>query len=362
VTGAAGIITFTTVIVVALCWWAGTRGLEAKDLVSAQLDALKTGLGIGVGAGGAFGLYLAWRRQRSTEADLDNRERALAHQQQTAADTKAHQERVAAATEADAAARRITDLYTKAADQLGSDKAPVRLAGLYALERLAQDHPDQRQTIVNVLCAYLRMPYALLDLPEDDADPQLVDPHREHLQESQVRLTAQRILGDHLRPGHDSANPAATFWTDIDIDLTAATLIDFDLTGAVIRTARFEHAEFNGVTRFRTAQFTSNALFTGAQFRSAASFGGARFDCRADFVEAQFSGTAAFHEATFPEGVRFDGVRFNEGTDFAEVQFGHITMFTGVQFGGPALFGGVQFSGTVPSEVSPFLRTNNVPE
>jgi hypothetical protein len=53
----------------------------------------------------------------------------------------------------------VTELYTKAADQLGSDKAPVRLAGLYALERLAQDNPSQRQTIVNVICAYLQMPY-----------------------------------------------------------------------------------------------------------------------------------------------------------------------------------------------------------
>ncbi|MDP9866447.1 hypothetical protein J2S55_005713 [Streptosporangium brasiliense] len=35
----------------------------------------------------------------------------------------------------------------------------MRLAGLYALERLAQDNPGHRQTIVNVICAYLRMPY-----------------------------------------------------------------------------------------------------------------------------------------------------------------------------------------------------------
>jgi len=37
----------------------------------------------------------------------------------------------------DAAERRITELYTKAADQLGSDEAPVPLAGLDAKERLA---------------------------------------------------------------------------------------------------------------------------------------------------------------------------------------------------------------------------------
>jgi hypothetical protein len=51
------------------------------------------------------------------------------------------------------ARQRITDLYIKPVEQLGSDKAPVRLGGLYALERLAQGNPDQRQTIVNVPCA-----------------------------------------------------------------------------------------------------------------------------------------------------------------------------------------------------------------
>ena len=52
------------------------------------------------------------------------------------------------------------ELYTKAVEQLGSDQAPVRFSGLYALERLAQDNPAHRQAIVNVICAYLRMPFS----------------------------------------------------------------------------------------------------------------------------------------------------------------------------------------------------------
>jgi len=41
-----------------------------------------------------------------------------------------HSEKVAVSTEHDATERRITELYTTAAGQLGNDKAPVRLAGL----------------------------------------------------------------------------------------------------------------------------------------------------------------------------------------------------------------------------------------
>ena len=33
------------------------------------------------------------------------------------------------------------------------------MAGLYALERLGQDNPKLRQTVIDVICAYLRMPY-----------------------------------------------------------------------------------------------------------------------------------------------------------------------------------------------------------
>ena len=60
----------------------------------------------------------------------------------------------------DATERRITELYANAVAQLVSDEAPVRSGGLYALERLAQDCPERRQVIVNVICAYLRMPFS----------------------------------------------------------------------------------------------------------------------------------------------------------------------------------------------------------
>ena len=52
------------------------------------------------------------------------------------------------------------ELYAKAVEQLGHEKAPVRLGALYSLERLAEDKPERRQIIVDVICAYLRMPFA----------------------------------------------------------------------------------------------------------------------------------------------------------------------------------------------------------
>jgi hypothetical protein len=90
--------------------WLLTIASHAKpgtDQANARLDAVRTGLAAGAGAGAAVGLMLAFRRQH-------------------------HQEVATVLTDRDATERRITELYTKAVEQLGSDKAPVRLGGLYA--------------------------------------------------------------------------------------------------------------------------------------------------------------------------------------------------------------------------------------
>ena len=55
--------------------------------------------------------------------------------------------------------RALNERFATAAEQLGSDKPAVRLAGVYAMAGLADDWAENRQTCVDVLCAYLRMPY-----------------------------------------------------------------------------------------------------------------------------------------------------------------------------------------------------------
>jgi hypothetical protein len=119
----------------ALSWMLRVAGeANPTDQPGLRIEAIKYGLGLFAASGAAAALLLAIRRQRHLEF-------AQTH------------------TEMDATERRFTDLYTKAVEQLGSADAAVRLGGLYALERAAQNDVGQRQTIVNVLCAYLRMPY-----------------------------------------------------------------------------------------------------------------------------------------------------------------------------------------------------------
>ena len=51
----------------------------------------------------------------------------------------------------------VTDRYTKAIEQLGSDKGiDVRIGGIYALERIAHDSPRDHPTIMDVLATFIR--------------------------------------------------------------------------------------------------------------------------------------------------------------------------------------------------------------
>jgi hypothetical protein len=265
-----------------------------------RIELIKTGLTVGAGTGGVVALVLTGRRQWATEHD--------------------------------SAERRLTALYLQAVEQLGADKSAIRHGGLYALERVAQDNPAQRQTVVNVLCAYLRNPYAL---PVAPGPRRLGAPRRpkagelplrarvpapvpspdsaaaaEAWQEREVRLTAQHILAQHLRPGEDADRPLDTFWPGIDLDLGRATLIDFDLSGARVRTARFGGATFDGRT----------------------DFSGTKFDVEAWFSRTRFAGEARFANAEFGGAVVFEEMIFDGYADFAGAVFGQLSVFGGVVF------------------------------
>ena len=50
----------------------------------------------------------------------------------------------------------VTDRYTKAIEQLGSDKLDIRIGGIYALERVARDSARDHPTVMEVLTAFIR--------------------------------------------------------------------------------------------------------------------------------------------------------------------------------------------------------------
>ncbi|WP_432089810.1 pentapeptide repeat-containing protein [Streptomyces sp. bgisy095] len=265
-----------------------TKKLDAKTL----FDLVKLSFGVVAGAGALVALVVAYRRQRVDEAG--------AHRETT---------------------RLHTERFSQAVDKLGSDSPAVRLGGVHALAGLADDAPDQdlRQTCIDVLCAYLRLPFT----PDPGDDPAHLEEHHRYLALREVRHTILRLIGDHYRIPEGTHRS----WQGCDLDLTAVTIdgpIDFSGARFSGGTVSFDRAAFVGGT-----VFFDQAAFSG---------GTVRFD------QAAFSGgTVSFNRATFSGGtVDFGHATFSGG----DVDFG-FAMFSGgtVRFGFAAFSGGtVRFS------------------
>jgi uncharacterized protein YjbI with pentapeptide repeats len=265
---------------------------------------------------------------------------------------------------------------------------------LYALERLAGEHQHHRQTIVDVICAYLRMPYSA---PDPQADGSAID--ADAGQERQVRVTAQRILAGHLRAapvgagGDEESHPQ--WWEDVVLDLAGATLVDFDFQRCEVRQANFTGARFTGRTSFQQASFRGAAWFGEAIFSGTAAFHDATFHGGAWFRESTFHATAGFGKVVFagPRDAVFErtsflgyadfgsvtvhsnaaflharfgrGANFRDATFYGAAHFAGATVagrgdlehavFTGASFFGAAFFGGATFQTDVTFEGAKFL-------
>jgi uncharacterized protein YjbI with pentapeptide repeats len=256
----------------------------------------------------------------------------------------------------------VTDRYTRAVEQLGHEKAPVRLGALYSLGDLAQNNPKYRQTVVDVFCAYLRMPYnpparsqpsaeqmGEVAPPANDRDRGAHPaPGRDPADEEfQVRQTAQRLLADHLRcpPGTSSRraqllppSPQQAFWPGISLDLTGATLVDVSFTRASVVEVQFGEVTFQGGADFNGASFQGFARFDGAAFQGYAGFDGVTFQGLAVFDGAAFQGDAVFGKGTFRSEAGDVTSWYGEGATFQG-----FAGFYGATFQGRAVFGEVIF-------------------
>src|SRR5262245_27074019 len=158
--------------------------------------------------------------------------------------------------------RTLNERFATAADRLGSDKpAAVQLAGVYAMAGLADDWKENRQTCVNVLCAYLRMPYG----PEP-AEQATAEERLEFRANREVRHTVIRVIVQHLQK--DTPTP----WRGLDFDFTGVVFDDGNFGGAQFPTGAvsFEGAEFSAATTFQGAQFSgATVTFNDAEFSAA---------------------------------------------------------------------------------------------
>ena len=151
------------------------------------------------------------------------------------------------------------DRFVKAVDQLGqegNDKLGIRLGGIYALETLMRDSPNDENTIIEVLCAFVRTHAPLPKIIPKEVPKSPFD----------VRA-ALAVLGRRPNPNrHTYLNfnntllglaamdlrNADLYGADLHganlygVDLNRANLTETNLTGANLQHANLQHANLTG--------------------------------------------------------------------------------------------------------------------
>jgi hypothetical protein len=167
----------------------------------------------------------------------------------------------------------VADRYTKAIEQLGSDRLNVRIGGIYALEQVARDSAQDHPTVMEVLTAFIREESRELLVPSVDDEPGVDAPRRRTSSDVQAALTVigrrnpafDRKDREINRPGvliHDRYGPNLT-GTDLpDANLGGATLANAYFTGANLTGAGFTGANLTGADL--TGTKLAGAYFTGA--------------------------------------------------------------------------------------------------
>ncbi|ASR38623.1 hypothetical protein BAY61_30565 [Prauserella marina] len=300
-----GTVFCAVLLVLAISVWLLTDGKTNRS------DALRTG---GLAGGAIVALYALWlndRRRRVEEARQE-------------IERKRHE----------LESRRISDeRFARAIELLGDEADQVRVGALHVLAGLAKSRPGYTQTVLDVVCAYLRRPYSHPRLTGGKGPaPQNEGPEREIAErELQVRLTAQRILLDLLpEAGQDEA-------PSYDLDLTGATLEYLDCSGRKLGTVLMRYAKLHSSINFSGCDFGGPVWFTAAStnegrltgrfrctnstFRERAWFSGTEFGELADFTGTTFLGKASFKDSTFHGDALFGTTSFHTGLDLRRARF-----------------------------------------
>jgi hypothetical protein len=195
----------------------------------ATLAQILGGVAIGIG------LYYTWRRIIIAEDNL-----------------KVAQDNLRISQEG-----QITERFTRAIDQLGNEKMEIRLGGIYALERIAQESEKDYWPIMEILTAYIRKNSAI---ESENTNIDAVKNQNKVSLDIQAILTVIGRRRYHYSCEYNSLDLHKTYLLGADLgwaylgginleraDLEGANLERANLGGANLRGANLERANLEEV-------------------------------------------------------------------------------------------------------------------
>ena len=208
--------------------------------------------------------------------------------------------------------------YTKAVEQLGDEKAPIRMGGVYTLVGLVDEWLEEKslsdderfkegQVIINNLCAYIRSPFTLTSHYNELSNPTPKGIYKDKKEkfyadkatldsESDVRLSIIKEIHDRIQ-GPEENTPGT--WSDFEYDFSGRVFFyPVDLTKSY----------YKKPINFSDSTYKEEAYFSGSTYRGEADFGGSTYQSEADFSGSIFCSEIYFGYSKYHDiSSRFTG-------------------------------------------------------
>ena len=319
--------------------------LEERGLNSGGAAALRQA--ILLATGGLIGLIALGETRRKNDNDREAAENLRDHQQnmlnqqkkQFRKQIKKQQQQFEANAFKERKAER-RERYTKAVEQLGDEKAPIRMGGVYTLVGLVDEWLEEKslsdderfkegQVIINNLCAYIRSPFTLAtrydelskDSPSSDGiykdnQQEFYTDKAEFKAEADVRLGIIKEIHDRIQ-GPDKNTPGA--WSDFEYDFSGSTFFyPIDLTNSYYaKPINFSGSTYQGWADFSCSTYKDVADFSRSTYQALADFSGSAYQALAYFSGSTYQGGAYFTGSTYQGWAYFSRSTYNDVADFS---------------------------------------------
>ena len=261
--------------------------------------------------------------------------------------------------------------YAKAVEQLGDEKAPIRMGGVYTLVGLVDEwledkslSDDQRlkegQVIINNLCAYIRSPFTLASYYDELSKPSpkpkgIYKGKKEKFyadkstldSEADVRLSIIKEIHDRLQ-GSSKNTPGA--WSDFEYDFSGSVFFyPVDLTKSYYKNPAifnnshyykkvyFSGSIYNSQVSFRESIYKQKVTFSSSKSRSIykgeADFSGSKYHREADFSGSEYHHEADFRRSIYEKKVIFSSSKacsiYKRKADFSGSEYHREADFRG---------------------------------
>ena len=370
-------------------------GLEEGSVTSGGAAALRQA--ILLATGGLIALIALGETRRKNDNDREAAESLQKHQQDTLNQQKKQfekqlekqQEQFEANAFKERKAER-RERYTKAVEQLGDEKAPIRIGGVYTLvglvdewleeDKLSEDERiKEGQVIINSLCAYIRSPFTLAarydELSEDnpssngiykDNQQKFYADKAEFKAEADVRLGIIKEIHDRLQGSKENT---PNTWSDFEYDFSGSTFFyPIDLTNSYYAKpinfrgstykgradfgdstykgrADFGDSTYKGGVYFRGSIYKGGVYFRGSIYKGWAYFGDSTYKGWADFGGSTYKGRAIFSDSTYKGGVYFRNSTYQSKAIFNGSTYKGRAIFSDSTYKGRAIFSDSTYKG-----------------